>query len=170
MSQSLSLPYNCVLTRENSNCSQCSMVPLPPEHSSITRTVAQIKVIYRQWELKLFKMAGAISLVCVGSKERVPLQIKSSCRCESTAARWSYVANDSDSQGIRAEKLGHCAPLMVRPSPVKEFSVKLWSINIEEWACSSPAIEPLNFFLYNCLQLCIWNSTESPVIAIKRHF
>ncbi len=48
MSQSLSLPYNCVLTRENSNCSQCSMAPLPPEHSSITRTVAQIKVIYRQ--------------------------------------------------------------------------------------------------------------------------
>lgn len=80
----------------------------------------------------MFKIAGAISHVCIGSKERVPQQIKSSCRCESTTARWSYVANDSDSQGIRAEKLGHYAPLVERPSPVKEFSVNLWSINIEE--------------------------------------
>lgn len=63
---------------------------------------------------------------------RVPQQIKSSCRYESTTARWSYVANDRDSQGIQAEKVGHCAPLMERPAPVKEFSASLWSINIEE--------------------------------------
>jgi len=62
----------------------------------------------------------------------VPQQIKSSCRYESTTARWSYVANDSDSKGIRAEKMGHCTPFVVRPLPVKEFSVNLWSKSIEE--------------------------------------
>lgn len=71
MSQSLSLFHNSVLTKKYWIAPKVPPTFLPPERSSIIGTVARIKVIYCQRELKLFKMTGVISHICFGAEKGV---------------------------------------------------------------------------------------------------
>lgn len=69
MSQSLSLFHNGVRTKSTELLPKFGPALLPPERSSITGTVARIKVIYCQGELKLFKMTAVISHICFRARD-----------------------------------------------------------------------------------------------------
>ncbi len=112
MSQSLSLFHNSALTKSTEQLPKFPLALLPPRRSSITGTVARIKVIYCQREFKLFKMTGVISHICFRAGKRVHSAPVNQQQLQ-TVVDHSEVVKRGKRQvaGGRAEKVGHNTPL-----------------------------------------------------------